>query len=259
MNSLTSCQDVCVMLGFGCEQLEADGGAILALDTPFGFSDGTPFVIYTEQVNGYIRFFDSGETLFHSMGRGIRSFDSRKYQGVNAVVKRPGVYVTETGEIEGFFAVDKTAFGFAAYISALLGVAAWEDENAGVDLASKESKLIEETRLYLAAMNPKTPVQKSSLRAKGLSGKEYGFHLTQGETQIDAISAHPNAASTELYKLVDLRGRPMTAGIDIIVVVDDRASPKQADQEVSVLGQYAKAWPMRKLIHAAAAATPARH
>jgi hypothetical protein len=36
----------------------------------------------------------------------------------------------------------------------------------------------------------------------------------------------------------------------IIVVVDDRLQPEQADREVAVIGQYAQAWPMRKLIEA---------
>ncbi|MFP3577799.1 hypothetical protein, partial [Brevibacillus sp. SIMBA_040] len=75
--------------------------------------------------------------------------------------------------------------------------------------------------------------------------------MMQGETQIDAISAHPAAAASELYKLVDLRGKTLTADMSIIVVIDDRGSIDQADKEASVLGQYAETWPMRRLIHAA--------
>ncbi|WP_367189689.1 hypothetical protein [Burkholderia sp. Ed8] len=58
------CQDICGKLGFGCETLAAEDGGIMALDTPFGFSDGTPFTIYAEHLNGMVRFFDSQETLF---------------------------------------------------------------------------------------------------------------------------------------------------------------------------------------------------
>jgi hypothetical protein len=45
----------------------------------------------------------------------------------------------------------------------------------------------------------------------------------------------------------------------IIVVVDDRLLPEQADREVAVIGQYAEAWPMRKLIEAAAGGALTRH
>mgnify|MGYP003945982849 CR=1 FL=1 len=253
------CQDICGKLGFGCETLAAEDGGIMALDTPFGFSDGTPFTIYAEHLNGMVRFFDSQETLFHAMGRGIRSFQSRKYQSVRSLVAKYDVLVSESGEIESYVQDSKMPAGFARYVSALLDVSDWVDENAGTDLADKQSRLVQEAQLYLTAIHPDTPAVKSTVRARGMSGKEYGFDLMQGETQIDAISAHPAAAASELYKLVDLRGKTLTADMAIIVVIDDRGSIDQADKEASVLGQYAETWPMRRLIHAASTATPIRH
>ena len=108
-------------------------------------------------------------------------------------------------------------------------------------------------------MKPDVPAIKSTLKATGVSGRRYGFDLSQGDTQIDVISCHRNASSSELYKLVDLRGNALTANTPIIVVVDDRLLPGQADREVTVIGQYAEAWPMRKLIEAAAGGGLTRH
>jgi hypothetical protein len=258
--TINLCHNMCEKLGFGCETLAVGAGGIVALDTPFGFSDGTPFVIYAEPLGGgMVRFFDAGETLFHAMGRGIRSFHSRKYQSIKSTVARHDVIVSETGEIEAYIPEAKTPIGFARFISALLAIADWEDENAGLDLGDKESRLVEEARLYLTAIHPDLPAVKSNFRARGLSGREYGFHLMQGDAQIDAITSHPAAAASELYKLVDLRGKTLTADTKIIVVIDDRVSIDQADKEAAVLGQYAETWPMRHLINTASANSPIKH
>jgi hypothetical protein len=260
MNIQSTCQDMCTKLGFGCEQLEGED-PIMALDTPFGFHGGDPFVVYAEYVSdgNQIRFFDAGETLFHCLCRQISSFHLRDYQVVKAAIRQPGINVTHEGEIEGTFDVSSMASGFASYIDALLSVARWEFDNAGTDFAVREPSLIHETRLYLNAMKPDMPVIKSAFKSTGVSGRHYGFDLSQGSTQIDVISCHRNASSSELYKLVDLRGNALTANMPIIVVVDDRLSPEQADREVAVISQYAEAWPMRKLIEAAAGGGLARH
>ncbi|GAB2878940.1 hypothetical protein GCM10027093_12910 [Paraburkholderia jirisanensis] len=256
MNANIPCEEICGKLGFGYERLDADGGAIMALDTPFGFSDGSPFVIYIEHLTGgTVRFFDSGETLFHAMGRGIRSFHSRKYQSIKALLSKHGASIDESGDIQVFHPEHQMAIGFARYISALIAVADWEDENAGVDLADKETRLVHEARMYLTALHSAMPAEKSNFKARGLSGREYGFDLVQGDAQIDAISSHANAAASELYKLVDLRGKALTADTKIIVIIDDRSSINQAEQEIAVLGQYADTWAMRKLIHAATGGT----
>jgi hypothetical protein len=251
---------MCTKLGFGCEQLEGDD-PIMALDTPFGFYGGDPFVVYAEYLGGgdQIRFFHAGETLFHCFCRQISSFHLRNYQVVKAAIKQPGINVTHEGEIEGTFDVSSMASGFASYIDALLGLARWEFDNAGTDFAVREPSLIHETRLYLNAMKPDVPAIKSAFRTTGVSGRDYGFDLSQGNTQIDVISCHRNALSLELYKLVDLRGNGLTANTPIIVVVDDRLLPEQADREVAVIGQYAEAWPMRKLMEAVEGGGLTRH
>jgi hypothetical protein len=225
----------------------------MALETPFGFSDGAPFVIYAENLVNTVRFFDSSETLFHAMGRGIKSFHVRRYQPLKSIAKKHGVFVNESGEIEGYFPPDKMAFGFARYISALLDFAKWEDEYVGVDLSERDGQLVNETKMYMALLFPGKPIAPSLVTMKGLSGKVYGFDLDQDGTQIDAISAHPNAASAELYKLVDLSERSSTTATKVTVVIDDRGTAaEQAKQELAVIGQYAETWPMTKLIHAAA-------
>jgi len=261
MNIQSSCQDMCANLGFGCVQLEDEYPPMMALQTPFGFYGGDSFEIYAEYLGDreQIRFFDSGGTLFHCFSRQINSFHLRDYQVVKAAIKQPGINVTHEGEIEGTFEIANMASGFASYVDALLSLARWEFDNAGTDFAVREPNLIDDTRLYLNAMKPDVPATKSTVKAAGVSGRQYGFDLSQGDTQIDVISCHRNASSSELYKLVDLRGNALTANTPIIVVVDDRLLPEQADHEVAVIGQYAQAWPMRKLIEAAAGGGLTRH
>jgi len=261
MNIQSSCQDMCANLGFGCVELEDEYPPMMALQTPFGFYGGDPFEIYAEYLGDreQIRFFDSGGTLFHCFARQISSFHLRDYQVVKAAIKQSDIKVTHEGEIEGTFAIANMASGFASYVDALLGLARWEFDNAGTDFAVREPNLIGDTRLYLNAMKPDVPAIKSTFKTMGVSGRRYGFDLSQGETQIDVIPCHRNASSSELYKLVDLRGNALTANTPIIVVVDDRLLPEQADREVAVIGQYAQAWPMRKLVEAAAGGGLTRH
>jgi len=261
MNTQSSCQDMCAKLGFGCVQLEDEYPPMMALQTPFGFYGGDPFEIYAEYLGDreQIRFFDSGGTLFHCFARQISSFHLRDYQVVKAAIKQPGINVTHEGEIEGTFDVSNMASGFATYIDALLSLARWGFDNAGTDFAVREPSLIDDTRHYLNAMKPDVPAIRSTFKAAGVSGRQYGFDLSQGDRQIDVISCRRNASSSELYKLVDLRGNALTASMPIVVVVDDRLLPEQADREVAVIGQHAEAWPMRKLIEAAAGGGLTRH
>jgi hypothetical protein len=183
MNIQSTCQDMCTKLGFGCEQLEGEDRSwrwtrLWASMAAIRLSS-TPNMWEADQ----IRFFDGGETLFHCFCRQISSFHLRDYQVVRAAIKQSGINVTHEGEIEGTFDVSSMASGFAGYIDALLSVARWEFDNAGTDFAVREPSLIHETRFYLNAMKPDVPVIKSAFKSTGVSGRDYGFHLSQGGTR----------------------------------------------------------------------------
>ena len=228
---------------------------MMALQTPFGLHGGDPFEIYAEYLGEgdpeQIRFFDSGGNAVPLLRSPDQFVSSAGLSGRENGDQQPDIKVTHEGEIEGTFEIANMASGFASYIDALMSLARWEFDNAGADFAVRDPSLIGDTRLYLNAMKPDVLAVRSTLKAAGVSGRHYGFDLSQGDTQIDVISCHRNASSSELYKLVDLRGNALTANMPIIVVVDDRVQPEQADREVAVIGQYARAWPMRKLIEAA--------
>ncbi|MBF6987221.1 DUF1828 domain-containing protein [Cupriavidus sp. IK-TO18] len=260
MSALHTCENLCANLGFSCESIDYAGGSVLALDTPFRFADGNAFTVYSEVIGVKVRFFDSSETLFHAMALGIRSFSAKGYQAIKGLVSKYGAEVSTSGEIELFCDANDTAAGFARYISSLLAIAEWEEQNAGLDLApSRSSQLVEEAQLYLTALAPTTPAVVGTDRFRGISGRDYLFNLKQGDAHIDVIKAHPNAAATELHKLVDIRGKPISSEIEIIVVIDDRGHTKRGAEEVAVLGQFAGTWTMTKLMDAALPASSSRN
>lgn len=252
MSAPHTCKNLCANLGFDCESIEFAGGSVLALDTPFRFADGNAFTVYSETIGPKVRFFDSSQTLFHAMAMGITSFSAKGYQSIKGLVSKYGADVSGQGEIELYCDADSLPSGFARYISSLIAVAEWEEQNAGMDLvSSRTSQLVEEAQLYLTALAPNTPATFSDDRFRGISGRDYQFHLKQGAAHVDVIKAHPAAAASELHKLVDIRGKPMSADMEIVVVIDDRGRAQRGAEEVAVIGQFASTWTMTKLMDAA--------
>lgn len=249
MNTLVGCKAFCESLGFGCETLDFGDGSVVALDTPFEFSDGTGLTIYAEHLGPKIRFFDAGETLFHAYSRGIRSFHAREYQPIRTLIDRFGASVNGNGEIELYGSSADTPGAFAHFVQSLLALVDWETKNLGMDVShTRQSRLVQEARFYLAAIKPDVPVLPAAQRFRGLSGREYAFHLEQGGTWIDAVSANHIAASSELHKIADIRGKPATRDMEITVVIDDRSMAKAAEQEATVISQFATVWKLSDLV-----------
>jgi len=85
---------------------------------------------------------------------------------------------------------------------------------------------------------------------QGFSGRPLKFHFQIANQYIDAIQPNGISTGSELRKIVDLKTGSAMQESEVLVIVDDRANPKSAKQEIDIIGRVAKAWPMTSLISA---------
>lgn len=238
------------LIGMRCNQI----GDAVEVITPFTFADGDFVGIFAQAIGTQVLFFDDGLTLEHLNSFGIRlGNDRRRWQPLRSIAATYGVTLSDAGVFETLCPIAKPSNGFARMVSTLLGVAAWEREQAVISQDSEQ--LIEEVAFYLRAWKPKTEIiEKPVLR--GFTGRTLTFDFFQDGQYIDALSPHSASTGAELRKLVDLASAPWWEGKDVLVVVDDRTQLDAAKHEIGILGRVSKAWPMSELVKASGDALP---
>ena len=217
--------------------------------TPFTFRDGNGIEIFAREVGTQVHFFDDGLTLLHLHSAGFSlGANKKKWQPLRAIAENFGVTLSDNGVFEMLCPRHSASHGFAKIMSALLGIASWERENAGVSLDAGD--LVEEVAIYLQAWKPAEKIiERPSVL--GFSGRKLTFNFEMGGEYIDAIQPHSASTGAELRKLVDLNSAPDTVRKEVLIIVDDRRAPESAKQEIGILGRVAKVWPMSSLITAA--------
>jgi hypothetical protein len=240
-----SCEQFKEITGMQCNQL----GSAVEILTPFTFADGNGIEIFAEIYGSQIHFFDDGFTLLHLHSAGIPIGGSKqKWRPLTSIANAYGVTLSEDGVFEIMCDSKNPGKGFAKIVSTLLGVAAWEREQAGVAMSS--AWLVDEVALYLKAWKPNSKlIEQPSI--KGFSGRILTFDFEQDGQYIDAVSPHFASIGSELRKIVDLNSSAGEVRKEMLVIVDDRQKPEAAKQEIKLLGRVAKAWPLTSLISAA--------
>ena len=240
-----NCTDLFGAIGFGCTHLQQpDGSAIYCLSTPFQFYDGDGIHIFAEECGPAIRFFDGGDTLFHVSGSGIKFRDNRSYTPIKRLVKDAGAELSDDLEISYLAAHRDLRTGFRKVLSAMLAIADWESQNAG--LATDAITLAGEVEFYLQQWKPTANIIKGE-KLPGLSGREYEFAFSIEGALIDVVSSHPQSTSAEVRKLADVTGIPAQSQADITVIIDDRGDAKRASQEAAILSRFADVWMLTSL------------
>jgi len=244
-----NCEHFSQLIGMRCEpQPTRDGSACVAVVTPFSFHDGDGLSIFAFAQANTVLLSDEGMTLAWLHGVGHRVLDDRRtWRPLRAAVARYGVTLNDDGAIESLSSIDKAPLAFARMVSGLLAVDAWARDSAGSPAAAL---LREEAAMYLRAWRPQAAVVFDPEPVTGISASEHRFALLQGDEYIDAIGASQAAGAAEVRKLADIRASQRNAGLDIRVIVDDRRHPERAATELAIIGRFAKAWPMSKLIDA---------
>ncbi|MCO5121282.1 MAG: DUF1828 domain-containing protein [Burkholderiaceae bacterium] len=237
-----NCADITSLLGFHCAQIEGGG---LVLTTPYLLPNGASIPVFIEPTQtGGFRLWDAGELLFEAIASGVQLRSHSGLRGLRTKLERHGATLHHDGCLEVLADKAPLPVAFGSYIAAAFEVARWHQKV--VDRAPSHDVLIEETAGLLIEASPKEPVQRN-IEIPGLSEQIWTFDLKQSGQLIDCISAHPTAGAHEVKKLVDVRGSEPYQDTDILVVVDDRADPERADQEIRVISRLADAMPFTSL------------
>jgi len=240
-----NCENFELLIGMRCNSV----GDAVGVVTPFVFPDGDGIEVYAKQAGSQVHFFDDGFTLMHLNGVGIDVSDAKHWQPLRAIAGIHGTTLNKDGVFEILWPADSAAQGFARLVSTLLGIAAWERDQAGV--SQDASWLVDEVAMYMRQWKPGTAINSKPPAVKGFSGKMLTFDLEVGGQFIDAINPRGQSTNAAIRKFVELNTSVINR--EYMVIVDDRTNPEAAKQEVEIIGQVGVAWPMSKLIKASGA------
>lgn len=239
-----NCETFQQIIGMRCNPL----GNTLEVVTPFTFIDGDGFEIFAQNMGPQVHFFDDGFTLMHLHSAGIFLKDKKQWKPLKNIAELNGVTLSDNGVFETLCSSENPSLGFARMVSTLLGVAAWEREQFGVEQDSEA--FIEEVSLYLKAWKPTAPFLENPT-AKGFSGRSLRFDFQLENQLVDAIQPHGATTGAELRKIIDLNYAASQIDSSVLVIMDDRqAKAATAKQEADILSHVATVWPMTSLIAA---------
>lgn len=254
---MMNCAEIIKSLGLNCKVLPAsDGKPIHCISTPFDYFDGDGIHLYAEELGDLVRFFDAGDTLFHVVGSGIKFRDKRSIKPIKKLVEDAGAMLSDDGEISALAPTKDSREGFKKTLAAILNVAAWEAENAGI--STDVTSLTNEVEIYLREWKPRHEVLLEQPLA-GISGRSHSFSFLIDGELIDVVSSAPQSTASEIRKLADIRGIPSQANTHIRVIIDDRGNPERAREEAMILSRFADVWPLTSLQASVANKESLRH
>lgn len=237
------CSSLTETIGFACSPLTEDGSVAL-ITTPFQFDDGEPVPVFVERIGPQLRFFDDGGVLLHFLGRGVRLHDQRNLKFIKNLAEPEGVTLNQMGELEIFAPSKDATKAFAKYMATLLALTSWERGQIGI--ATDLSLLLDEVEQCLRAWKPDSTIIANP-EYRGVSGYTYKLDFSVGGEAVIAISPHPNTVSATAKKLLDIRATSENAGLQVLVVIDDRRDAETASREGRILDSVANVMMMSRL------------
>lgn len=232
-----NCNELFNSIGFRCRTLPAvDDKPIHCITTPFQYFDGDGVHLYAENLGRFMRFFDSGDTMFHLYGSGIKFRNKRSIKPLQKLVAAAGAEMSDDGEISALVPLEDGQDGFKRAMAAILSIAQWESDNVGfsTDIVS----LAAEVEIYLREWKFGHEVLVDQ-PLSGISGRPHKFAFMIDDELIDVVSSSPQATAAEVRKLADVRGIRSQSEVPILVVIDDRPNLERAKQEAMILSRFA--------------------
>jgi hypothetical protein len=231
------CTQLFNSIGFRCRILPAvDGKPIHCITTPFRYFDGDGVHLYAENLGRFMRFFDSGDTMFHLYGSGIKFRSKRSIKPLQKLVTSAGAEMSDDGEISALVPLEDGQDGFRRAMAAVLSVTHWEADNAG--FSSDIVNLAAEVEIYLREWKLGHEVLIDQPLV-GISGRPHKFAFMIDGELIDVVSSVPQSTAAEVRRLADVRGIRSQSDVPILVVIDDRPNPVRAKQEAMILSRFA--------------------
>jgi hypothetical protein len=240
-----NCTELFESMGFRCRHLTQSSGEVVhCISTPFEHFDGDGVHVFAEEIGPTVRIFDAGDTMFHIAGSGIKFRDNRSIVPLRKMVRDAGAELSEDGEISALAASANVQAAFRSVITAILGLAGWESENAG--MTADTTTLAAEVEMYLRQWKPGKDLLRDQPMS-GISGRSHEFHFLLDGELIDVVSSRPQSTASEVRKLVDVRGITVNSSVDIRVIIDDRGNEERARQEALILSRFADVWMLSSL------------
>lgn len=247
------CAHISEMIGFECHPL-SDDGSVAMIDTPFQFADGDRIPVFVERMARHVRFFDDGNVIMHFRGRGVSIEDRRQTRFLRTLADANGARLNDAGEIEVWALADEAPSAFARYMSAMLAVRGWEDEQEGT--FTDASLFLDEVTMCLRAWKTGAAI-RAGKEYTGISGHVYKMDIDFDGQPVLAIGTHSATVSAAAKKLLDIHAAVDNAGINILVIMDDRHDASLAKREGLILESVATVLMMTKLENHAKANTTA--
>lgn len=238
-----TCSAFAHTIGFACHRL-SDDGSVALVETPFTFADGDSIPVFLEKIGSKLRFFDDGWVIMHFLGRGISMETRRQTRFIKKVAEANGLTLNAMGELEIVASAEQAPAAFARYLSAMVGMTAWELDQEGT--ASNTSLLLDEVAFCLRAWKTGAEVTEG-MTFHGVSGYAYKMDLSLDGRPVLALGTHPAIISSAAKKLLDINAAPSNKGIDVLVVIDDRPDPAAARREGLVLDSVCTVLMMSRL------------
>lgn len=245
------CQQLHTITGFECMPLN-DDGSLACIFTPFRFGDGAAFAMFAEQAGGQMRFFDDGGVLVHFAGRGVKIDDQRRTKFIRSAGEPYGVTLNEEGVLEIWAQREEAPTAFAKFLSAMAAISAWETEHQGVHVDAVQ--LVEEVEHLLRAWRPEAEVVVAP-EYQGVTGQTYSLDLLVDGQPVVALSPRHASVASALKRLIDIKNLPANAGLNVLVVIDDRYDGPGARRESLLFTPFSAVLPMTRLAENARAPT----
>lgn len=230
-----SCLNFFQLMGWHCQTLILAGQRVTYFSTPFTLPDGKPLDFYIQEDGDFFLFTDDKLTLISLSAMGY-SLESRSgWKGLAGLALKYGFELNQQGEITAKIHKSKMLQKGQDILMLFSGVVLWEEERRALS-ESSDQDFLDEIEQILRVTTPDTPVERNPKIDIDSSTLEFSFKW--GSVYIDGVRPVAQSVNSKLRKA--LLARKVLDDGDLVFVIDDRANPEKATEELNVLGRVAQ-------------------
>ncbi|UPG96333.1 DUF1828 domain-containing protein [Luteibacter aegosomatissinici] len=199
--------------------------------------NGSPIDFYLINYGDRFVVTDDGLWLFALRSLGYSLEDRRNWRGLAELAATHGFSLCDDGSFEIDGDASRLHILGGSVIRMICALVAWEKEHYAA--ADSDLSLNREVERLMRLKAPLWPIEKSPI-VRLPNGQELRFDFKWGTKYVDAIAPIPLSVSSRLRKILQMQKELMDTE-SVLFIVDDRAEPKKATQELAILAQVSKA------------------
>lgn len=230
MTTLQCCNGYFKQAGWHCSKVPgAAGEEVLYVSTPIVLTGGKPLDFYVQQQGSKILLTDDGTAMFALRSLGFEMSDKRHWKGLENIASRHHFTLTERGVFEAEFDAEHDATWGGEMLMLCTDIKTWEREHSSQ--GDMDFSLTNHVESILKKMRPDRALQRPATVEVGRAILEFDFKW--GGIFVDAIRPSNQAVNARLRK--GLLMQRIEEHSNTLFIVDDRANPEKAREELSVL------------------------